>query len=195
MPKRIDLTNADCEGSCYPAPTINPARDDCGASETPAGLTQFGVNLNRLPPVRTWSSRRHWHTGEDEFIFVACKGRSGCRDRRCRRGDAAGRDCALQGWRPGRTSPSEYPLERRGARAGGRFTPTGQGRGVLSRQRLAPLRGGRDMRTGMGDRTRRRRSRAIARRRASSLIPSAPRKPEGAQRHRALPFSCHRRPG
>jgi uncharacterized cupin superfamily protein len=27
------------------------------------------VNLLRLPPG-TWSSQRHWHTAEDEFVFV-----------------------------------------------------------------------------------------------------------------------------
>ncbi len=34
-----------------------------------AGLTQFGVNLMRLPPG-CWSSQRHWHTHEDEFVYV-----------------------------------------------------------------------------------------------------------------------------
>jgi uncharacterized cupin superfamily protein len=34
-----------------------------------AGLTQFGVNLTRLPSG-CWSSQRHWHTVEDEFVFV-----------------------------------------------------------------------------------------------------------------------------
>jgi uncharacterized cupin superfamily protein len=34
-----------------------------------AGLTQFGINLFRLPPG-AWSSQRHWHTKEDEFVFV-----------------------------------------------------------------------------------------------------------------------------
>jgi uncharacterized cupin superfamily protein len=32
-------------------------------------LTQFGVNLLRLPPG-AWSSQRHWHTGGDEFVYV-----------------------------------------------------------------------------------------------------------------------------
>jgi uncharacterized cupin superfamily protein len=32
-------------------------------------LTQFGVNLTRLP-AGCWSSQRHWHTAEDEFVFV-----------------------------------------------------------------------------------------------------------------------------
>ena len=34
-----------------------------------AGLTDFGVNLVRLPPGE-WSSQRHWHSHEDEFIYV-----------------------------------------------------------------------------------------------------------------------------
>ncbi len=34
-----------------------------------AGLTQFGVNLTLLPPG-CWSSQRHWHTAEDEFVYV-----------------------------------------------------------------------------------------------------------------------------
>lgn len=34
-----------------------------------AGLTDFGVNLTRLPPGE-WSSQRHWHSAEDEFVFL-----------------------------------------------------------------------------------------------------------------------------
>ncbi len=34
-----------------------------------AGLTQFGVNELTLPPG-TWSSLRHWHSHEDEFVYV-----------------------------------------------------------------------------------------------------------------------------
>src|SRR5919197_2043748 len=34
-----------------------------------AGLKNFGVNLVRLPPGRA-SSQRHWHTKQDEFVFV-----------------------------------------------------------------------------------------------------------------------------
>ena len=33
------------------------------------GLTQFGVNMGRLEPGAV-SSLRHWHTGEDEFLYV-----------------------------------------------------------------------------------------------------------------------------
>ena len=34
-----------------------------------AGLKDFGVNLTRLP-AGEWSAQRHWHSHEDEFVFV-----------------------------------------------------------------------------------------------------------------------------
>jgi uncharacterized cupin superfamily protein len=33
------------------------------------GLSQFGVNLLELPPG-AWSSQRHWHERQDEFVYV-----------------------------------------------------------------------------------------------------------------------------
>lgn len=33
------------------------------------GLTDFGVNFCRLEPG-AWSSQRHWHSREDEFVYV-----------------------------------------------------------------------------------------------------------------------------
>jgi len=33
------------------------------------GLRDFGVNLMTLPPGG-WSSQRHWHSDEDEFVLV-----------------------------------------------------------------------------------------------------------------------------
>ena len=33
------------------------------------GLRDFGINLMTLPPGG-WSSQRHWHSDEDEFVFV-----------------------------------------------------------------------------------------------------------------------------
>jgi uncharacterized cupin superfamily protein len=33
------------------------------------GLKNFGVNLTRLPPGYA-SSQRHWHTKQDEFVYV-----------------------------------------------------------------------------------------------------------------------------
>lgn len=38
------------------------------------GLDQFGVNLVTLPAVKegdkSWASQRHWHSGEDEFVYI-----------------------------------------------------------------------------------------------------------------------------
>ncbi len=33
------------------------------------GMTDFGFNLSHLPPGN-WSSQRHWHTTEDELVFI-----------------------------------------------------------------------------------------------------------------------------
>ena len=33
------------------------------------GLTHFGVNVVRMEPG-SWSSLRHWHSHEDEFVYV-----------------------------------------------------------------------------------------------------------------------------
>jgi uncharacterized cupin superfamily protein len=58
------------KGSSYPTPfseavgaRIKQALGNAG------GLTDFGVNLTRLPPD-AWSSQRHWHTSEDEFVYI-----------------------------------------------------------------------------------------------------------------------------
>lgn len=58
------------EGTNYPAALAGP----CAARRKRAlgdalGLSHFGVNLVELPPG-TWSSLRHWHANEDEFVFV-----------------------------------------------------------------------------------------------------------------------------
>jgi uncharacterized cupin superfamily protein len=34
-----------------------------------SGIADFGVNLMTLPPGK-WSSQRHWHSHEDEFVYV-----------------------------------------------------------------------------------------------------------------------------
>jgi uncharacterized cupin superfamily protein len=58
------------KGSLYPppfdAPCAERVRQRLGAA---GGLVDFGVNLMRLPPG-DWSSQRHWHSAEDEFVFV-----------------------------------------------------------------------------------------------------------------------------
>jgi uncharacterized cupin superfamily protein len=68
---KIDVAKAPVgEGSDYPDPFDGPCRGrvrhQLGLA---AGLTQFGVNLVRLPPGG-WSSQRHWHALEDEFVYV-----------------------------------------------------------------------------------------------------------------------------
>jgi uncharacterized cupin superfamily protein len=70
MPK-IDRDKAPSfEGSSYPKPFDEPCRRRAGVRLGIAGgLTQFGVNLMTLPPG-AWSSQRHWHDKEDEFVYV-----------------------------------------------------------------------------------------------------------------------------
>lgn len=68
---KIDIRQAPTVvGSRYPAPYDEPcrARVNTRLSDA-AGLTQFGVVLTRLPPG-AWSSQRHWHDHEDEFVYV-----------------------------------------------------------------------------------------------------------------------------
>jgi uncharacterized cupin superfamily protein len=70
MPK-IDVTSVpERKGSGYPAPFHEIARDRTRKPlGNAAGLTQFGVNLLTLPPGAA-SSQRHWHSAEDEFVYV-----------------------------------------------------------------------------------------------------------------------------
>ena len=70
MPK-IDIAAVPArKGTCYPsefnAPCAERLRQRLGDA---GGLTDFGVNLMRLPPGN-WSSQRHWHSHEDEFVYV-----------------------------------------------------------------------------------------------------------------------------
>lgn len=69
--KKIDVANLPIQaGSGYPPPLDQPCaeRQRTRLGDV-AGLTQFGVNLLRLPPG-AWSSQRHWHSTEDEFTYV-----------------------------------------------------------------------------------------------------------------------------
>jgi uncharacterized cupin superfamily protein len=68
---KIDPASAPrSEGSGYPPPYDAPCRGRVRrALGDAAGLTQFGVNLLRLDPAG-WSSQRHWHSDEDEFLWV-----------------------------------------------------------------------------------------------------------------------------
>jgi len=69
--KRIDAAAVvPVIGTLYPPPFDAPCRKrERSRLGDLAGLTQFGVNLLRLAPG-TWSSQRHWHSHEDEFIYV-----------------------------------------------------------------------------------------------------------------------------
>jgi uncharacterized cupin superfamily protein len=68
---RIEIERAPIvRGVKYPAPFNEPCMPRVNRQlGIAAGLTQFGVNLTRLP-AGTWSSQRHWHLREDEFVWV-----------------------------------------------------------------------------------------------------------------------------
>ena len=58
------------EGSRYPAPHNSPCMGRTkNILGNAFGLDQFGVNLVTIQPG-SWSSQRHWHECEDEFIYV-----------------------------------------------------------------------------------------------------------------------------
>jgi uncharacterized cupin superfamily protein len=70
MPK-IDIAKIAADTDCaYPDPFWKPivgrGRQRLGNA---VGLSQFGVNLTTLKPG-AWSSQRHWHRNEDEFVYV-----------------------------------------------------------------------------------------------------------------------------
>jgi uncharacterized cupin superfamily protein len=70
MPK-IDVSAVPArKGSGYPALFASPCsmrtRRRVGDA---GGLRDFGVNLMTLPPGG-WSSQRHWHSHEDELVFL-----------------------------------------------------------------------------------------------------------------------------
>ena len=57
-------------GTYYPDAFNEPCADRVRQRLGDAGgLTDFGVNVMRLPPG-SWSSQRHWHSQEDEFVYV-----------------------------------------------------------------------------------------------------------------------------
>ena len=70
MPK-IDIAKIPVDTVCmYPEPFWQPIvgreRKRLGNA---VGLSQFGVNLVTLK-AGAWSSQRHWHRNEDEFVYV-----------------------------------------------------------------------------------------------------------------------------
>ncbi|VWB49885.1 transcriptional regulator [Burkholderia lata] len=68
---RIDLSTVpERRGSGYPRPFDAPCAQRIRQRVGDAGgLRDFGVNLMRVPPGG-WSSQRHWHSDEDEFVYV-----------------------------------------------------------------------------------------------------------------------------
>jgi uncharacterized cupin superfamily protein len=70
MPK-IDIAKIPVETACtYPDPFWQPIKGrERKRLGNAAGLSHFGVNLVTLKPG-AWSSQRHWHRNEDEFVYV-----------------------------------------------------------------------------------------------------------------------------
>ncbi|MSU91076.1 cupin domain-containing protein [Rhodobacteraceae bacterium 2CG4] len=68
---KLDLSKIEPRtGSGYPEPHRAAVAGRSGLRLGAAGgLTQFGVNLITLAPG-AWSSQRHWHLNEDEFVMV-----------------------------------------------------------------------------------------------------------------------------
>jgi uncharacterized cupin superfamily protein len=69
--KKIDLSAVPAgSGSNYPPPFDAPCNGQSYQKlGRHAGLTQFGVNLTVIAPG-AWSSQRHWHSHEDEFVWL-----------------------------------------------------------------------------------------------------------------------------
>jgi uncharacterized cupin superfamily protein len=70
MPKIEIAAVPKRQGVGYPPPfaalTADRIRQKLGDA---GGLTDFGINLTRLPSGN-WSSQRHWHSHEDECVYV-----------------------------------------------------------------------------------------------------------------------------
>ncbi|HEU5295474.1 MAG TPA: cupin domain-containing protein [Burkholderiaceae bacterium] len=68
---KIDVATVPArKGSGYPSPFDAPCAARTRRRLGDAGaLRDFGVNLMTLPPG-AWSSQRHWHSHEDEFVYV-----------------------------------------------------------------------------------------------------------------------------
>lgn len=69
--KKIDTFSVPAEsGSTYPTPFDEQCNaQSCQRLGRHAGLTQFGVNMTVIQPG-AWTSQRHWHSHEDEFVWV-----------------------------------------------------------------------------------------------------------------------------
>ena len=70
MPKIVLDAIAQTDRTGYPAPFDAAVKGRFYRRLAPAtGLTDFGVSHVTLAPG-AWSSQRHWHVGEDEFLVV-----------------------------------------------------------------------------------------------------------------------------
>ncbi len=70
MPKIDIAALPKRKGSGYPPPFDAPCRERLRQRLGEAGdLVDFGINITHLPPGN-WSSQRHWHSHEDEFVYV-----------------------------------------------------------------------------------------------------------------------------
>ncbi|MEJ0008049.1 MAG: cupin domain-containing protein [Steroidobacteraceae bacterium] len=69
--KKINLAAIAADAlSGYPPPFDAPCNGQtCQRLGRSQGLTLFGVNLTVIP-AGGWSSQRHWHSHEDEFVWI-----------------------------------------------------------------------------------------------------------------------------
>jgi uncharacterized cupin superfamily protein len=70
MPKLDIAAVPKCQGVAYPPPfaalSAHRIRQRLGDA---GGIVDFGFNLTQLPPGN-WSSQRHWHSHEDEIVYI-----------------------------------------------------------------------------------------------------------------------------
>src|ERR1700712_4011445 len=70
LPAINPATVPEVEKTAYPEPFRRRVKGRVRrVLGVPCGLTQFGVNLTTLAPGAQ-SALRHWHTHEDEFVYV-----------------------------------------------------------------------------------------------------------------------------
>ena len=69
--RKFAMTDVEeAAGTGYPDEYAGPCRNRMARRLTQAaGLTQFGVNMVRLTPG-SWTGQRHWHSHEDEFVWI-----------------------------------------------------------------------------------------------------------------------------
>ncbi len=129
MPK-IDIASVAVRtGAGYPAPFDTPCAGRMRRRLGDAGgLHDFGVNLMTLPPGG-WSSQRHWHSDEDEFVYVLQGELKLVEDNEAvllRAGE-----CAAFPQRHGQRASPDQRVPCPGRVSGGRVTPSGRSHHVL----------------------------------------------------------------